>query len=53
MDAFMAITSTCHQKQKYPVEKGVGEVRGDQPSSQKCYAETVQVDSKRDRRGEA
>lgn len=33
--------STYQQKIKFPVGSRVGEVRGYQPSSQKCYAETV------------
>ncbi|XP_073138060.1 uncharacterized protein [Henckelia pumila] len=49
MNAFRAVASAYHQKIKFPVGDKVGEVRGDQPSSRKCYAETVRVDYKRAR----
>ncbi|XP_073129104.1 uncharacterized protein [Henckelia pumila] len=49
MNALRAVASAYHQKIKFPVGDKVGEVRGDQPSSQKCYAETVRVDYKRAR----
>ncbi|XP_073137624.1 uncharacterized protein [Henckelia pumila] len=49
MNSFKAVASAYHQKIKFPVEDKVGEVRGDQPSSRKCYAETVKVDYKRAR----
>ncbi|XP_073057035.1 uncharacterized protein [Primulina eburnea] len=51
MNALRAVASAYHQKLKYPVGNRVGEVRGDQPSSRKCYAETVKVENKRARRG--
>lgn len=44
MSAFRAVTSTYHQKIKFPVGSRVGEVKGDQPSSRKCYDETVRVE---------
>ncbi|XP_073125188.1 uncharacterized protein [Henckelia pumila] len=49
MNAFRAMALAYHQKVKFPVGDKVGEVRGDQPSSRKCYAETVKVDYKRAR----
>ncbi|XP_073121284.1 uncharacterized protein [Henckelia pumila] len=49
MNSFKAVASAYHQKIKFPVGDKVGEVRGDQPSSRKCYAETVKVDYKRAR----
>ncbi|XP_073138653.1 uncharacterized protein [Henckelia pumila] len=49
MNAFRAVASAYHQKIKFPVGYKVGEVRGDQPSSRKCYAEMVKVDYKRAR----
>ncbi|XP_073131021.1 uncharacterized protein [Henckelia pumila] len=52
MNAFRAVASTYHQKIKFPVGYKVGEVRGDQPSFRKCYAEMVKVDYKRARRTE-
>ncbi|XP_073025322.1 uncharacterized protein [Primulina eburnea] len=44
-----AVTSTYHQKIKFPVGDQVGEVRGDQSSSRKCYVETFRVDQKKTR----
>ncbi|XP_073137825.1 uncharacterized protein [Henckelia pumila] len=49
MNSFKAVASAYHQKIKFPVGDKVGEVRGDQPSSRKCYAETVKIDYKRAR----
>lgn len=43
MSALRAVASTHHQKIKFPVGNRVGEVQGNQPSSQKFYAETVRV----------
>ncbi|XP_073035186.1 uncharacterized protein [Primulina eburnea] len=51
MNALWAVASAYHQKLKFPVGNRVGEVRGDQPSSRKCYAETVKIENKRARRG--
>ncbi|XP_075481231.1 uncharacterized protein LOC142521944 [Primulina tabacum] len=47
MNEMRAMASTYHQNIKFPVQGRVGEVRGDQPSSRKCYGETVRVDQKR------
>lgn len=49
LNGFMVVASTYHQKLKYPVGEGICEVRGDQPSSRKFYAETVRGGSKRAR----
>ncbi|XP_073017965.1 uncharacterized protein [Primulina eburnea] len=49
MNALRAVASTYHQKLKFPVGNRIGEVRGDQPSSRKCYAETVKIENKRAR----
>lgn len=49
MSAFRGFVSTYHQKNKFPVGSRVGEVKGDQLSSRKCYAETVKVEKKRTR----
>ncbi|XP_075507455.1 uncharacterized protein LOC142544279 [Primulina tabacum] len=46
MAAFMAIASALHQKIKFPVGKAVGEVKGDQKTSRKCYVEEVRVEQK-------
>ncbi|XP_075475268.1 uncharacterized protein LOC142506018 [Primulina tabacum] len=50
MNEMRAVASTYHQKIKFPIRGQVGEVKGDQPSSRKCYGETVRVDQKRVRR---
>ncbi|XP_073041770.1 uncharacterized protein [Primulina eburnea] len=50
MNALRAVASAYHQKLKFPVGNRIGEVRGDQPSSRKCYAETVKIENKRARR---
>ncbi|XP_073057183.1 uncharacterized protein [Primulina eburnea] len=50
MNALRAVASTYHQKLKFPVGNRIGEVRRDQPSSRKCYAETVKIENKRARR---
>ncbi|XP_073310959.1 uncharacterized protein [Primulina huaijiensis] len=44
MNELKAVACTYHQKIKFPVGSKVGEVRGDQPSSRKCYVEAVRVD---------
>ncbi|XP_073282148.1 uncharacterized protein, partial [Primulina huaijiensis] len=41
MNELKAVESTYHQKIKFLVGSKVGEVRGDQPSSRKCYVEAV------------
>ncbi|XP_073035238.1 uncharacterized protein [Primulina eburnea] len=46
MAAFMAIASALHQKIKFPVGEAIGEVRGDQKISRKCYVEEVRVEQK-------
>ncbi|XP_073290538.1 uncharacterized protein [Primulina huaijiensis] len=46
MAAFMAIASALHQKIKFPVGEAVGEVKGDQKISRKCYVEEVRVEQK-------
>ncbi|XP_073304552.1 uncharacterized protein [Primulina huaijiensis] len=50
MNEMRAVASTYHQKIKFPVRGHVGEVKGDQPSSRKCYGETVRVDQKKARK---
>ncbi|XP_073037999.1 uncharacterized protein [Primulina eburnea] len=50
MNEMKAMASTYHQKIKFPVRGKVGEVKGDLPSSRRCYGETVRVDQKRERR---
>ncbi|XP_073317298.1 uncharacterized protein [Primulina huaijiensis] len=49
MNELRAVASTYHQK-IFPVGSQVGEVRGDQPSSWKCYVEAIRVDQKRARK---
>ncbi|XP_075475721.1 uncharacterized protein LOC142510296 [Primulina tabacum] len=50
MNEMRAVASTYHQKIKFPIRGQVGEVKRDQPSSRKCYGETIRVDQKRVRR---
>ncbi|XP_073300532.1 uncharacterized protein [Primulina huaijiensis] len=50
MNEMRAVASTYHQKIKFPVRGQVGEVKGDQQSSRKCYGETVRVDQKKARK---
>ncbi|XP_075473380.1 uncharacterized protein LOC142504391 [Primulina tabacum] len=47
MNEMRAVASTYHQKIKFSVRGRVGEVKGDQPSSRRCYGETVRVDQKK------
>ncbi|XP_075500187.1 uncharacterized protein LOC142538772 [Primulina tabacum] len=47
MNEMRVVASTYHQKIKFPVRGQVGEVKGDQPSSRKCYGETVRADQKK------
>ncbi|XP_073138200.1 uncharacterized protein [Henckelia pumila] len=49
LNAFMVVASGYHQKIKFPVENQIGEVKGDQTSSRRCYADTVRVDNKKAR----
>ncbi|XP_073298471.1 uncharacterized protein [Primulina huaijiensis] len=44
------MTSFTHQKIKFLVGARVGEVRGDQPSSHKCYVEAVRADQSKSKR---
>ncbi|XP_073025126.1 uncharacterized protein [Primulina eburnea] len=50
MNEMRAVASPYHQKIKFPVRGQVGEVKGDQPSSRRCYGETVRIDQKKARR---
>ncbi|XP_075504607.1 uncharacterized protein LOC142542043 [Primulina tabacum] len=50
MNELRAVASTYHQKIKFPVGARVGEVRGDQPSSRKCYVEAARADQSRTRK---
>ncbi|PIN05785.1 hypothetical protein CDL12_21672 [Handroanthus impetiginosus] len=43
LNFFQAVPSTYHQKIKYPVDGRVGEIRGDQFISKRCYVEAVGV----------
>ncbi|XP_075492540.1 uncharacterized protein LOC142530602 [Primulina tabacum] len=52
MNELRAVASTYHEKIKFPVGARVEEVRGDQPSSRKCYVEAVRADQSKTRREE-
>ncbi|XP_042515271.1 uncharacterized protein LOC122089616 [Macadamia integrifolia] len=41
LNLLKAIVSTSHLKMKFPTKNGVGECRGDQKTSQRCYATTL------------
>ncbi|KZV45004.1 hypothetical protein F511_29740 [Dorcoceras hygrometricum] len=40
------VASALHQKIKYPITNGVGEVLGDRRMAQKCYVEEVRIEKK-------
>ncbi|XP_073312535.1 uncharacterized protein [Primulina huaijiensis] len=50
LNEMRAVASIYHQKIKFSVRGQVAEVKGDQPSSRKCYGETVRVDQKKARK---
>ncbi|XP_074556805.1 uncharacterized protein LOC141812691 [Curcuma longa] len=47
LSAFSAVVSTYHQKMKFPVGDKVGEVRGDQMISRRCYVDMIRTDSRK------
>ena len=44
LNSWKAITSTYHLMIKFPIEYGVGEVRGDQVASRECYIAMLEMD---------
>ncbi|XP_073046055.1 uncharacterized protein [Primulina eburnea] len=50
MNELRVVASTYHQKIKFPMGARVGEVRGDRPSSRKCYVEAVRADQSKTRK---
>ncbi|XP_073046136.1 uncharacterized protein [Primulina eburnea] len=50
MNEMIAVASTYHEKIKFLVRRQFEEVKGDQPSSRRCYGETFRVDQKKARR---
>ncbi|XP_073294443.1 uncharacterized protein [Primulina huaijiensis] len=50
MNEMRVVAYIYHQKIKFSVGSWVGEVQGDQPSSRKCYVETVRVDQSKARK---
>lgn len=36
-----AVTSTYHLMMRFPIEHGVGEIRGDQTMMQECYSASL------------
>ncbi|KAL0411533.1 UNVERIFIED_CONTAM: hypothetical protein Slati_3743000 [Sesamum latifolium] len=45
LNTFQTVVSTYHIKFKFPVGDGIGEVRGDQYTAQKCYIEVIKISS--------
>ncbi|XP_074566213.1 uncharacterized protein LOC141822780 [Curcuma longa] len=50
LSAFSAVVSTYHQKMKFPVGDQVGEAKGDQLVSRRCYVDMVRTEAKKNRR---
>ncbi|XP_074577531.1 uncharacterized protein LOC141833939 [Curcuma longa] len=50
LSAFSAVVSTYHQKMKFPVGDQVGESRGDQLASRKCYVDMVRTEARKNRK---
>ncbi|XP_074565126.1 uncharacterized protein LOC141821664 [Curcuma longa] len=50
LNAFSDVVSTYHQKMKFPVGDQVGEARGDQLASRRCYIDMVRIEAKKNRR---
>ncbi|XP_074577627.1 uncharacterized protein LOC141834083 [Curcuma longa] len=50
LSAFSVVVSTYHQKMKFPVGNQVGEARGDQQTSRRCYMDMVPTEAKKNRR---
>ena len=44
LNSWKTVTSTYHLMVKFPTEYGVGEVRGDQVATQKCYIAMLEMD---------
>ena len=44
LNSWKAMTSTYHLMIKFPTEYGVGELRGDQVATRKCYIEMLEMD---------
>jgi hypothetical protein len=42
LNQFGAVTSTTHLKMKFPIDHGVGEVKGDQQASRQCYSMSLE-----------
>ncbi|XP_042452677.1 uncharacterized protein LOC122037293 [Zingiber officinale] len=47
LNEFRAAVSTFHQKIKFPVGEQVGEVRGEQWVSQRCYLDMVKIEARK------
>ena len=43
-NSWKAVTSTYHLMIKFPIEYGVGEVRGDQVATRECYIAMLEID---------
>lgn len=45
LNRFKVITSTYHLLMRFPMEKGIGEVRGDQVIARECYMASLKGES--------
>ena len=44
LNSWKAVTSTYHLMIKFPIDYGVGELRGDQVSARECYVAMMEID---------
>ena len=44
LNSWKAVTSTYHLMIKFPIDYGVGDLRGDQVAARECYIATMEID---------
>ena len=44
LNSWKAVTSTYHLMIKFPIDYGVGELRGDQVAARECYVAMMEID---------